>query len=75
MGAAAQVLRDAPHIHSLTQNGAGNGSLPHWESLMERIIPFLSAGFRVPHHGGAELGFLPEITQFQPAALPLQENR
>ncbi len=75
MGAAAQVLRDAPHIHSLTHNGTGNGSLPHWESLMERIIPFLSAGFRVPHRGGAELGFLSEITQFQPAALPLQENR
>jgi AcrR family transcriptional regulator len=75
MGAAAQVLRDAPHIHSLTQNGAGQGSLPHWESLMERIIPFLSAGFRVPHRGGGELGYLSEITQFQTAGSPLQENR
>ncbi len=75
MGAAAQVLRDAPHIHSLTQNGNGAQALPHWESLMERIIPFLSAGFRVPYRGGAEFGFLPEIIQDQTAGSPLQENR
>ena len=75
MGAAAQVLRDAPHIHSLTQNSSGEATLPHWESLMERIIPFLSAGFRVPHRGGAELGFLSGVSQLQTAGSPLQENR
>ena len=39
MGATAQVMRDAPMIKSLA---------PDWNSTMERIIPFLSAGFRAP---------------------------
>jgi AcrR family transcriptional regulator len=46
MGATAQVMRDAPRIKSLT--GSENGVAPDWQSMMERIIPFLSAGFRAP---------------------------
>jgi hypothetical protein len=41
MGATAQLLLDAPRI---TQEDA----TPDWESLLQRLIPFLSAGFRAP---------------------------
>jgi AcrR family transcriptional regulator len=46
MGATAQVMRDAPMIKSLA--GAQDGALPDWNSMMERVIPFLSAGFHAP---------------------------
>jgi hypothetical protein len=46
MGATAQVMRDAPMIKSLTS--PQDGASPNWSSMMERIIPFLSAGFRAP---------------------------
>ncbi len=43
MGATAQVLRDAPRIKSLL-----NEESPDWISMLDRLIPFLSAGFRAP---------------------------
>jgi AcrR family transcriptional regulator len=46
MGATAQVMRDAPMIKSLA--GGNDGSSPDWNSMMERVIPFLSAGFHAP---------------------------
>lgn len=46
MGATAQVMRDAPMIKSLSS--AQDGASPDWNSMMERVIPFLSAGFHAP---------------------------
>jgi hypothetical protein len=46
MGATAQVMRDAPMIKSLA--GGQDGASPDWNSMMERVIPFLSAGFHAP---------------------------
>jgi AcrR family transcriptional regulator len=46
MGATAQVMRDAPMIKSLA--GSPDGISPDWNSTMERIIPFLRAGFHAP---------------------------
>jgi len=50
MGATAQVMRDAPMIKSLA--GAQDRISPDWNSTMERIIPFLSAGFHAPLETG-----------------------
>jgi AcrR family transcriptional regulator len=44
MGATAQLLRDAPRIRNLTPDEGA----PDWESMLQRLIPFLSAGFRAP---------------------------
>jgi AcrR family transcriptional regulator len=46
MGATAQVMRDAPMIKSLA--AGQDGGSPDWNSMMERVIPFLSAGFHAP---------------------------
>ncbi len=46
MGATAQVMRDAPMIKSLA--AVRDGASPDWNSMMERVIPFLSAGFHAP---------------------------
>jgi AcrR family transcriptional regulator len=43
MGATSQILRDAPRIKSLMTS-----DMPDWKSMMERLIPFLSAGFHAP---------------------------
>ncbi len=43
MGATSQILRDAPRMKS-----AMTGEAPDWTSMRERLIPFLSAGFRAP---------------------------
>lgn len=43
MGATSQILRDAPRIQSLMTADA-----PDWKAMMERLIPFLSAGFHAP---------------------------
>lgn len=48
MGATAQILRDAPNLKSL-----GSDDRPDWESLLQRVIPFLSAGFRAPLEAAA----------------------
>lgn len=48
MGAAGQVLRDAPRIQSVPLAAGNTETRERWEWLLARIIPFLSAGFRVP---------------------------
>lgn len=43
MGATSQILRDAPQIKALMTDRA-----PDWNNMLERLIPFLSAGFHAP---------------------------
>ena len=43
MGATAQILRDAPQIKSVMHENALD-----WELMLQRLIPFLSAGFHAP---------------------------
>ncbi len=42
MGATSQILRDAPIKSLMTGDG------PDWNSMLGRLIPFLSAGFHAP---------------------------
>ncbi len=43
MGATAQILRDAPQIKSLMHEDSVD-----WKLMLQRLIPFLSAGFHAP---------------------------
>lgn len=43
MGATAQVLRDAPQMRSAAREQPLN-----WREMLDRLVPFLSAGFQAP---------------------------
>ena len=50
MGATAQILRDAPSMKGLPKDDQAD-----WESMLQRLIPFLSAGFRAPFEQAAHI--------------------
>jgi AcrR family transcriptional regulator len=59
MGATAQLLRDAPRLKDTP---------PDWTFMLQRLVPFLSAGFRAPIKAGNQ-----ETPRYQ-IATSSQEN-